>query len=357
MKHRRVNPVKIGVFVIGGAAILVAGVLFIGSGRFFRRTHSFVSYFDGSVDGLRAGASVKFKGVELGRVERVRIPFGIARTDQPIAVFFRIDDAQLDDESDTSGSWMTMMQGAIRNGMRAQLESDSLVTGVQHVSLTFNSEAKPITHAPIDGYMEIPTIPPPLQEVGAAIRTIVDRIGRYDFEKLLDSVRNTLDATTELMRGPELHAMLASLDGTLKEVQQTVAKLGAHVDPLSKQLETLVQHVDALGTELQSGVGTAKTALASVQSLADGVAQNVQPLSLSLKQTSEALQAMAHQIESTLSGTRVLLDPEAPIAVELRKGLRELSETARATRALFELLERNPSALVRGRGEMEGEPR
>ncbi len=357
MKSRRVNPVKVGVFVIGGAVILVGGVLFIGSGRFFRRTHSFISYFDGSVDGLRAGASVKFKGVELGRVERVRIPFGVARTDQPIAVFFRLDDAQLDDESDTSGSWQTMMQGAIRNGMRAQLESDSLVTGVQHVSLTFNPEAKAITHAPIDGYMEIPTVPPPLQEVGAAIRTIVDRIGRYNFERLLDSVRNTLDATTELMRGPELHSLLASLDKTLVEVKQTVAKLGAQVDPLGKQLDKLVQHVDAVGVELQAGIGTARTTLSSVQSLADDVAQNVQPLATSLKQTSEALQAMAREIETTLAGTRVLLDPEAPIAVELRKGLRELAETARATRALFELLERNPSALVRGRGEMESEPR
>jgi paraquat-inducible protein B len=357
MKSRRVNPVKIGAFVIGGAIILVAGVLFIGSGRLFRRTHAFVSYFDGSVDGLRAGASVKFKGVELGRVERVRIPFGVARTDQPIAVYFELDDAQLDDESDTSGSWRTMLEGAIANGMRAQLESDSLVTGVQHVSLTFNADAKAVFHDPLEGYMEIPTVPPPLQEVGAAIRSIVDRFGRYDFEKLLDSLRNTLDAATELARGPEIHSMLVSLDGTLKQVQVTVAKLGEHVDPLAKGIDTLLQHVDAVGTDLQSGLGTAKTTLASVQTLTDNVSASVRPLAASLKDTSEALHAMAMEIESTLSSTRVLLDPEAPIAVELRAGLRELSETARATRALFELLERNPSALLRGRGEREGEPR
>lgn len=357
MNKRRANPVKIGAFVIGGAFILVAGVLYLGSGRLFRRTHAFISYFDGSVDGLRAGASVKFKGVELGRVERVRIPFGVARTDQPIAVYFTLDDAQLDDESDTSGSWQTMLKAAIANGMRAQLESDSLVTGVQHVSLTFNAEAKAVFHEPVEGYMEIPTVPPPLQEVGAAIRSIVDRIGRYDIEKLLDSVRNTLDAVTELARGPALQATLQSLDGTLKEVRQTVAKLGEHVDPLAQQLDTLIQHVDAVGTDLQSGVGTAKTTLASVQSLSDKVAEHVGPLAASLKETSEKLRVMAVELESTLKSTRVLLDPEAPIAVELRAGLRELSETARATRALFELLERNPSALLRGQGEKEGEPR
>ena len=55
MKTRRANPVKIGIFVVGGLVILTAGILWLGSGRLFRRTHPFVSYFDGSVNGLRAG--------------------------------------------------------------------------------------------------------------------------------------------------------------------------------------------------------------------------------------------------------------------------------------------------------------
>ena len=77
----------------------------------------------------------------------------------------------------------------------------------------------------------------------------------------------------------------------------------------------------------------------------------------SLKQASEKLQAMSAAMEATLASTRIMLDPQAPIAVELRSGLRELTETARATRALFELLERDPGALLRGKGAQEEKDR
>jgi paraquat-inducible protein B len=332
MKSQRANPVKIGVFVIGGLVIITGAVLFIGSGRLFRRTHPFVSYFDGGVSGLRAGAAVKFKGVEVGMVDRTRILGGLLRTDQPIAVFYALDGDKLDEVGDRSGAWAETLQGAIDKGLRAQLESDSLVTGVQHVSLVFLPEAKLNMHDPIDGVMEIPTIPPPLQDIGVALRSIVDRIGRYDFEKLLDSLKTALDGVSDLSRAPELRSALTSLDKTLKGV-------------------------DAAVGDLRTGIGAARSTLGSVQGLSDDLAASLRPLLASLKQATDNLQAMAVAVEATLASTRTLLDPEAPIAIELRTGLRELAETARSTRALFELLERDPAALLRGKGAREENPR
>jgi paraquat-inducible protein B len=356
MKTRRATQIRIGAFVVGGAAILVAGVLLIGSGHLFRRTYPFVSYFDGSVDGLRPGASVKFKGVEVGRVDRVRIPFGAARKDPPIEVYFSLD-GETFQQDDGQGSWQGLSEAAIQDGLRAQLESDSLLTGVKHISLSFEPQAEARFHGPIEGRMEIPTVPPPLQEVGEALRAIVDRIGRYDFEKLLDSLRNALDAAGELARAPEIRGTLATFDRTMKEVQETMAKVGANVDPLAKKLDALLQRADAVGADVQSGLVSARSTMDSVRRASDELAAGILPLTDSMKQASDRLQAMAKEIETTIARTRVLLDPEAPIAVELRAGLRELSEAARATRALFELLERNPSALVRGRGESEEVPR
>jgi len=329
MKSPRANPVKIGIFVLGGVVILTAGVLYIGSGRIFRRTHAFVSYFDGSVNGLRAGAAVKFKGVEVGMVDRIRIPGGLMRTDQPIAVFYALDGDKLEEVGGSSGVWAEIVSGAIRNGLRAQLESDSLVTGIQHVSLVFTPEAEIHAHEALDGVMEIPTVPPPLQELGAALRSLVDRIGRYDIESLLDSLKGTLDGVTELSRSPELKSAIVSLDTTLKDVDAAVVKLEAHIDPLAGRW----------------------------MEVPDELAASLLPLTESLKLASDKLQSMALSMEATLASTRMLLDPRAPIAVELRAGLKELSETARATRALFEMLERDPGSLLRGKGAQEEKPR
>jgi hypothetical protein len=66
---------------------------------------------------------------------------------------------------------------------------------------------------------------------------------------------------------------------------------------------------------------------------------------------------MALALEAALSSTRMLLDPRAPLAVELRSGLKELTEAARAMRALFEMLERDPASVLRGRGAPEEKPR
>jgi paraquat-inducible protein B len=140
-------------------------------------------------------------------------------------------------------------------------------------------------------------------------------------------------------------------------VRTAVAQLNEHVDPLAARLDALAVRADAVGVDAQDGIVAAKATFESVKALSDTVAASVRPLAASLMQTSEGLQQMTLELEATLARSRVLLDPEAPIAVELRQGLRELAETARATRALFELLERNPSALLRGRGEKEGEPR
>ena len=97
--------------------------------------------------------------------------------------------------------------------------------------------------------------------------------------------------------------------------------------------------------------------MGSVQGLSDDLTASLRPLLASLKLATDKLQAMAVAVEATLASTRTLLDPEAPIAIELRAGLRELTDTARSTRALFELLERDPAALLRGKGAQEERPR
>ena len=68
---KRANPSFVGAFVIGAIALAVAAVVLIGSGMLFRTTHLFVCFFDGNVNGLRVGAPVKFKGVQIGEVRQI----------------------------------------------------------------------------------------------------------------------------------------------------------------------------------------------------------------------------------------------------------------------------------------------
>ena len=71
--NKKISPAVIGAFVLGAVALIVIAILVFGSGRLFRQTKDFVLYFDNSVNGLRIGAPVKIKGVEIGSVKDIRL--------------------------------------------------------------------------------------------------------------------------------------------------------------------------------------------------------------------------------------------------------------------------------------------
>src|SRR5208283_5280974 len=57
------NPTALGVFLVIGLALGVAGVLIFSSGTLFHPQQKSILYFDGSLKGLNPGAPVKFRGV------------------------------------------------------------------------------------------------------------------------------------------------------------------------------------------------------------------------------------------------------------------------------------------------------
>src|SRR5690606_27608732 len=70
---RKTSPVVIGAFVVGAVVLAVVAVLVFGGNRFFQDKRSFVTYFDGSVTGLRVGSNVLFRGVRVGYVTDIGI--------------------------------------------------------------------------------------------------------------------------------------------------------------------------------------------------------------------------------------------------------------------------------------------
>ena len=64
---------KIGLFIIVGTILGAIGVVALGVGTIFQKKILVETYIDESVQGLDVGSSVKFRGVQVGKVEAISL--------------------------------------------------------------------------------------------------------------------------------------------------------------------------------------------------------------------------------------------------------------------------------------------
>ena len=89
--ERKANYTAVGAFVILVVAAAFAFVYWYSDGRDRRNYERYEIYFPGSVTGLSEGSSVRYLGVEVGKVRRIRLDsrspdrVQINRQDEPYA--------------------------------------------------------------------------------------------------------------------------------------------------------------------------------------------------------------------------------------------------------------------------------
>ena len=64
---------SVGLFVIIGMSLVVIFVLWLGMSEIFKEGRKYVAYFDESVQGLNKDAAVKYRGVNIGRVDQIGV--------------------------------------------------------------------------------------------------------------------------------------------------------------------------------------------------------------------------------------------------------------------------------------------
>src|SRR5438876_1784261 len=308
-RGRRANPALIGAFVLGGVALASIVVVVWGSGRFFRETRSLVCYFAGSVNGLNAGAPVKFRGVQIGSVTDMRwLEEATATTPDElrIPVWFDIDLKQL---ADLRGGRAVRLDRArldelIAQGLRAQLQTESFVTGVLYVGLDF-FPGSPIVlvNAERPDIFEIPTMPTALERASQTLTKLAARIEKLDIEGLLRSIGDAVDGFNLLVRSPQVDRTLVA----------------------------------------------AREALTSVRQLSDALKPGLQPMMANLGATSDGARASLKHLDATLTDLRSLIDTQGPLTVELTQTLIDLGDAAPSIRDLASYLDRNPNAVLTGR--------
>ena len=330
---KKANKTLIGVFVIGAAALVVAGVLVFGSGEFLRETTSYVLYFEGSVKGLNIGSPVMFRGVKVGSVKDILLHFDPDDMSVYIPVVIEVEPYRFRKKNSNKHS-REQVDLLIKRGLRAQLQLQSMVTGQLIINFDLYPD-EPLKPAGIKSkYPELPTIPSDFEKLSRTLENI-------PFEELVNNLTHAIEGLDKILNSPELIGIFKSAEDALKEIRQLVENVDSRIEPL---VSNIINTSDAARSALEQAEKTLALEEGVPGELASGIKETLSTVGHALKQT-----------ELTLSSVQGVVAEDSNLIYKLNDTLNELSAAARSIRFLTDYLERKPEVLLRGKGGSKGE--
>jgi phospholipid/cholesterol/gamma-HCH transport system substrate-binding protein len=367
---RRANPTLIGAFVLAGIALAVGAVLLLGGREWFKRPVTCLMAFDGNVAGLTVGSPVSFRGVQLGTVSSIEL-----RSGSPlIVVFVQLDPTRIRGVPGpiTRPSVEHSIQVAVQNGLRAQLQVLSLLTGQLYVGLDYHPDSPARLTGLEKDYCEIPTVPTALAQFQDQLKKLLAELEELPLKQIVETTARTMEGIERIVRAPELTRAVRSLDATMLDAQGLLRSISARVDPTARALQATLEQaqrtLDDVGRDLRALVANVdsqvKPLAANVESTSDAtrtlmrdaqqtlrsIDDQLGPALTSLRAAAEAARDAMRKAETSLNQVDGVLDGNSSLGYQLVDALNELTRAARSLRALSEEIDRQPNVLFFGRG-------
>lgn len=301
---KRASPTLVGAFVLGAIALTVGSIMVFGSGRFFKTTRTVVLFYDSNVSGLNIGSPIAFRGVKIGQVTQIQTLWEPAVKDFLIKVTGEVDPDYIDYGPPESNA----PRGGelIGAGLRARLETQSLVTGQLYVNLDFYPGLADKSYG-LDrdpDHIEIPTVPSSMQFFQETLRRAATTLAELPIQDLVASLDSTVKGIDKLVNSEQTAEAITNLNRSMREIQRLVRSVDEQVGPTAASLR-------ATATEAQHALAQANQAMLAFTSA---------------------------------------VDESSPLGIQLEGTLAELSEMSRAVRSLTDFLNRQPNAILLGRG-------
>ncbi len=260
-----------------------------------------VSYFPGSVSGLGPGSPVTIHGLVVGHVTDVRLTYDRAKDAVLAPVRFEVEPERV------LGVGVRMFKNPaeavdalLQKGLRATVQSASLITGQQQVALDFVPDAPPAKLAMEGDDFVLPTAPGGgFAGLQASANDLLDKVNTIPFDQIGKNLDAILKSVNDLASGPQMREALSKLAATLATADAFTRNLNSGTAPAFKQLPQMaaqlqktVTNANKLLVSLDSGYGDntrfnrdmerllaqANDAVASIRALADLLARHPEAL-------------------------------------------------------------------------------
>ena len=225
---RKTNKTAIGIFVTGALALLVIGISVFGSGLLFKRADKYVLFFDGSVKGLTAGSPVVFRGVKIGNVEQINLIYNPKTEKVHILVIIDIELCNVKGIPDNIACYPDY-ERLIKHGLRARLETQSLVTGQLMISFDFYPDKPAKLLGIMKHYPELPTLPMP--------QNVFEIMQDLPIKQIANDVQGTCAGLNKLVNSEGFRG----LNNAIMEITQAARAMRLFLEYLEQHPEALLK--------------------------------------------------------------------------------------------------------------------
>jgi phospholipid/cholesterol/gamma-HCH transport system substrate-binding protein len=284
---KKTSSFLVGLFVIVGVALLAGAIIWIGVTGYFQPGTNYVTYLDESVQGLQKDSVVKYRGVDVGRVEAIRI----APDNKLVAVIMKIN-----------------MRGDLAQTIVAQLTSAG-ITGIMFVDLDYRKPGVPDLSPKITFPSEYPVIsskPSEYARIISGINEIMTKLNSIDFKGISDQLQGTMGDISGFFKGEKLQSILTRVNEASANLQSLTGRANAIVGKV--KIDGIIKETTATIAETKSAIIEAKKFVTDLQDKLNAmklpetmtrtrsVIMEAQSITENLRRTTETLEKFSERI-------------------------------------------------------------
>jgi phospholipid/cholesterol/gamma-HCH transport system substrate-binding protein len=309
----------IGLFVLSGLLLGAIIIIWAGASDVFLKGSLYTVYFDESVQGLQVDSTVKYRGVEIGKVESIHV----APDDTLIEVVMKID-----------------LPRDLQKHVYARLRTAG-ITGIVFIELDRIGRGMQVDFREVPFKSDYPIIPSSRSEISRLLTdvdTIMQNIKSIDFKGISDQLKASTRAVEVLLTDRRMDRIIANLESASIAMDRSVAELQKKIDAV----------------DIQGVVTGIHETLSEARGLIQSVQQEIKEMKLAQQaaKAGDAFDTLAQQTAKTGGKAEKILDTLDRSAASVAITLQDTSENIRVTseylQTLAESLKNNPPELIFG---------
>ncbi|MEZ8146676.1 intermembrane transport protein PqiB [Enterovibrio norvegicus] len=225
----------------------------------------YVVMFEHSIRGLRAGAPVEYRGVRIGTVVEVPLnegkdgmPVLVTENNTDIPVLIKVEFARInEDVALAENFWRKNIGIWLKNGLRASMETGSLITGALFVNVDFYQRDEKPYAATFGGYNVIPSTADGFTQLTDQMSGFLNKLNALEIEKTLARIDDTLASFSSLAESTEKIVSNANIDSVPKEITDSLEELQTTLQsyqegsPLYNDIQNAIQSMEVLMKQIQ----------------------------------------------------------------------------------------------------------